>query len=403
MSSLMTMIYYEYKKIITKKIFIAALLLMVFVSTFCMIGHLINDSRADENSPMVYYSTSTTKENAEIIKTVTGYLTDEKVNDLIVKNAKARSMMSDEGSYPVEVFRENVEPYSPLLASLVRILSPVSNIDSDNLNSLKNGAGVDFYRLRDKSLEDYMAYEKYDPKEISDIMGRNNRLSTPFYYDYFEGYRNFFTMMSASAVFIIIGAAICIAPVFSGEYGRKTDALILSSKNGKGKLITAKIITASSFSLLFTLMGFILAIATNFGVYSFTGGETSWQILKLYSVYPLNMLQAFLIYCGVSLLAALAVSGLVSLLSAYTSSFVTITISSAVIFFTMLFNIPGIKELNYLLPSKMVNWSFVFSDRPVNLLGFFIEPYVFIPIVAIALTAVSFPLCRRGFRRHQVS
>jgi len=62
-------------------------------------------------------------------------------------------------------------------------------------------------------------------------------------------------------MFALLAVCIVIAPVFSGEYQAGTDAVILSGKYGKTKLVTAKITS----SMLSGVLAFTLHIAAAFG------------------------------------------------------------------------------------------------------------------------------------------
>ena len=117
-------------------------------------------------------------------------------------------------------------------------------------------------------------------------------------------------------MFSILAICIVIAPVFSGEYQAGTDAVILSGKYGKTKLITAKIIA----SLLFGTMAFVLHIIVACGLPLIAFGVEGWnlpfQIAGLTIPYPFTFLQATLINLGVIYLVQLAMIGLTLLLSA---------------------------------------------------------------------------------------
>lgn len=84
-------------------------------------------------------------------------------------------------------------------------------------------------------------------------------VDTPFEYGYALGWSNF---GSASEMLIvcIIGICIAIAPVFAEEYRTGTASIILSTRYGKNKVITAKIISALLFSTIIFLINAFIAI-----------------------------------------------------------------------------------------------------------------------------------------------
>ena len=60
-------------------------------------------------------------------------------------------------------------------------------------------------------------------------------------YDYGYGYQKVRNLMMTYPYTIGVIVLIALAPLFSSEYARKTDAFLLSSQNGKEKLAHSKI------------------------------------------------------------------------------------------------------------------------------------------------------------------
>lgn len=212
-------------------------------------------------------------------------------------------------------------------------------------------------------------------------------------------------MMSTSALFIIFALSMCIAPIFADEYRNKTDSIILSSKYGKNKLISAQIFTVITFSLLFTITALAAALLTTCSVYGSTGGNASFQVWKIFSVYPLTMAKAVLIYCFVIICAVLLICSICAILSSYFNSFTTITTVTLLLVGSMFLTISSenMRILNFFLPTKMIDSNYIFSDRLVSILGIYIEPYIFIPILCFILVVILFPLASKQFKNHQVS
>lgn len=99
---------------------------------------------------------------------------------------------------------------------------------------------------------------------------------------YTEGYAGFILMgmkLMAALGFVLV---ISLAPVFSEEYSRKTDALILTSRFGKNRCALAKILAAYLLTVL--LKGLILVVMTGTFLAAFgqSGGESSIQLNSRY-------------------------------------------------------------------------------------------------------------------------
>lgn len=403
MNNLFRLIGYEYKKIFLRKSFILVIVILLFVSTFCMVGNAIMGSTT-ENGKTISYLESIERE-IELKHSVAGPLDDDMINDVIIKNVEARDKINEDGIYDDDIYYSSVAPYSSIRSFLARLLSPVEQVEFDNFNLLNSGEGIDFYSLRTEYIKNKAVLNEYSDAEIEAVLNRNEKLNTPFYYDYYQGYSTFLIMMSTSALFIVLAAVISIAPIFASEYSNKTDSLLLSSKHGKGNLIFAKLITAISFSLLLTVIGVIVAAITVFSVYSPIGGDVSLQLFNLNSVYSLTMIKAVIIHCIITVVVSVALSGVVALLSAKFSSYITVISMSLLLFGSMFLTIPNgnFRILNYALPAKMLDYNFIFNERLINIGGLYIEPYYFILALCVVITAIFSCFAFFSFKNHQAN
>lgn len=409
MTSFWNLVLFEYKKIIKRKSLIFAILLMIFMSTFALVGNALASSvmRGDVKiSGLELLAENLKKEHS-----VAGYFDDKMISDVIKNNVESKKKKSSsefkfEGDgYIYDIYDEDTTAYNNHRSQLAYVLSPANAFNFKNFDSLSSSEGIDFYSLRTKYIEEDATLIGYSDKEIAALLAKNEKLETPFYYDYYQGYVMFMIMMGTSAIFIILAITICIAPIFAEEYQRKTDSIILSTKYGKNKLLSAKIFTAVSFSFLFATVALIIAIIANFSVYSTIGGNVSWQMWKLASVYPITMLEAFVIYCSIIICVAMFVSAITAFLSARTSSFATIIIVMLILFGAMLFDaVPNsLRIIRFMLPTKMLDPSYIFSNRLVEIFGFYIESYIFIPIYCAIMMVILIPLARRGFKNHKIA
>ena len=142
----------------------------------------------------------------------------------------------------------------------------------------------------------------------------------PLLLGYTDGYTGFIMMGMYLMVTLGFVLIIALSPVFSEEYSRGTDALILTSRYGKTRCGLAKIFAAYLFTLLITgifLLVTILLFLTGFGL---TGGDSSIQLNSRDLLYALPYFMTCLEAAGSSLLlwlaGALILTALVLILSA---------------------------------------------------------------------------------------
>ena len=233
-----------------------------------------------------------------------------------------------------------------------------------------------------------------------------SKVDTPLQYGYYEAWDVIITSFEL-LMFAILAICIVIAPVFSGEYQAGTDAVILSGKYGKTKLINAKIIAA----LLFGTIAFVLHILVACGLALITFGVEGWnlpvQIANTTIPYPLTFLQATLINIGVIYLMLLAMIGLTLLLSSKMKSpYLVLTVLVPVLFIPLFLSPTGSTGAYnltlFLLPyrattpelGKFISYQFG---------SLVLDVWTVRAILYAVLTAVMLPLARLGFKNHQVA
>ncbi len=123
------------------------------------------------------------------------------------------------------------------------------------------------------------------------------------YYNYDWGYWKLRNIHSSYPFTIGLFVLIGLSPMFSAEYSRKTDAIILSSKNGKSKLIFAKLKAGLIFAVAVWALIEIINTLTIAGIYGVTGAEAYWQNFFMdYAPFRFNQLQITLVTIATSLL-----------------------------------------------------------------------------------------------------
>nr|MDE7363709.1 ABC transporter permease [Ruminococcus sp.] len=207
--------------------------------------------------------------------------------------------------------------------------------------------------------------------------------------------------------FVLLAVCIVIAPVFSGEYQSGTDAVILSAKFGKTKLITAKIIASYLFGVLAFTLHVILAFRISLAAFGFEGWNLPLQIASTTIPYSFTFLQATLVNLGVVYLVLFAMIGLTLLLSAKMKSPYLVLIVLVPVLFIPLFlspnGITGAYNLTlFLLPYRatMPELGKYISYQIGRLV---LDTFTMRAILYAVLTMIMLPLARLGFKKHQVS
>ena len=216
---------------------------------------------------------------------------------------------------------------------------------------------------------------------------KQNGVGEPLAYGYAGGWSDVLACLGFFA-FAMVAVCIALTPVFSGEYQDRTDAVLLSSRYGRSKLVAAKIIAALAF----------------FGA---EGGALPVQVLSLSIPYDLAMAEATWTAVGIAYLMTLGFAGLTLLLSSKLRSQLAIFATcAALVFLTGMIPSGGnavLLHALYLFPINGLNDQVLFNSLVSYPVGSFVIDLIGLLACVYALVlAACVPLAACAFRRHQV-
>ena len=308
-----------------------------------------------------------------------------------------------------DAYWKEIAPRESLLDMIVRnYADPNVSVGYSAMTDLDVSDGTDFYQARQDKIEKILndASKELSDEEKAYWREMNSKVREPFRYGYYGGWE---VLISAFELlmFPILAVCIVLAPVFSGEYQAGTDAVILSGKYGKTRLVTAKLVAA----LLFGGMAFTLYVMVAFGIPLAAFGADGWnlplQINGTTVPYPLTFLEGTLVNLGVIYLVLTAMIGLTLFLSAkMRSPYLVLIVVMPVLFLPMFLSANGTAGIYnlfvFLTPyrSLMPNFGSYLSYQfgPVVL-----DAFTARAVVYGALTLLLPPLARAGFKKHQVA
>lgn len=234
---------------------------------------------------------------------------------------------------------------------------------------------------------------------------------TPSLYIGYTGWEKFlyvsiYTLLSLGCVITII-----LAPLFSEEYTKRTDALILTGAYGKTKCAWAKIIAGFLISFCLTALVLLLFGAVYLYHYGTDGWNASLQLSHFSAFsesipYPMTFGQGVLYALLMWFTAGLTLTAAAVLISAVAKNTFTSLVLSFALFVVPMF-----------LPWK--NWGFLnlpaqfFPIRQMQLADIFNYPllqagsfelsvmWLALP-VAVMVVLICTVFARRAFARHQV-
>ncbi len=333
------LISFELKKIIRKRSTVLIILSALFISlSTIFFGAMTETSYITETEKLRGFQAIENERNIQ--GQFSGYLTEDYINQI-----------------NIEAEQNNPKYWGVLPAIGVqedRLPNIISDLTAGNINgiydNILNGPLTDKPRPVGTS------------NEVDKLLKMYEQVQVPFYFDYYDGWEKMsssFSILVALVVSAII--VICLSPVFSEEYSQKTDAIILTTKYGKNKVILAKIISSLIFVLSIYLLFGTLNFTLHAAIYGLDGSNANIQLHGWYyqSPYNFTFLELNLVSMGLSLIGLLFIAVITLFISSKVKSpFITVILSAAVLYIPKI----DVSEISYtasivldLFPINMMN------------------------------------------------
>lgn len=402
MHEFLILLKYEYKKIWKRKSTGISLLLLLILTLAIGMTGITGYSYVDGKKAASHYDDMVTDRAYE--KALAGRNIGK---ELILEAQEGYSHIDPDSRYTLtEEYQEYARPYSAIRALVLPVYCPGNTMDIHQLLMLKEADAQGFYELRNARLLKNLQSLNLTKKEEALHLKLNAGLKTPFIFEYTEGYHSFLSSVFPVALFILFITAVCLAPVFAGEYTANTAQLILSAKR-RNRETAAKLTAGITFSVLISILYLSILLLEGCIIYGFEGAGAPVQLVNIMTAYPLTMLGS----CGLLILCNAAVNlllaGITLLLSSkFKSPFGVIVLVSALLFAPLFIkvseNIRNLYDLVRMLPVNMLDINVVFGSYLYRVFNFTLVPYLFIPLFSLVLTCLFLLFARRSFHRHQV-
>lgn len=276
---------------------------------------------------------------------------------------------------------------------------------------LDDGAADGFYEaIADKlqrTLDDGMGGTwVYSDAERAYWTEKQDAVGEPLAYGYAGGWSDVLACLGFFA-FAMVAVCVALTPVFAGEYQDRTDAVLLSSRYGRSKLVAAKIVAALVFATAYFALATLIIMGAALAFFGAEGGDLPVQVLSLGIPYDLTMAEATWTAVGIAYLMTLGFAALTLLLSSKLRSQLAIFVACAALIFltgmvpsggnAVLLHALYLFPLNALIDQVLFNALVSYEVGPfvVDLMGLLVGVYALVLVVCV-------PLAARAFRRHQV-
>lgn len=335
-------------------------------------------------------------------------LSGRTINDELlakVKEAYAKVDWSSREYLLSDVYQDEVRKYEDLISRLKEWCG------SRMLSGGKITESV-LYDLLDQSKESMWEAYELSEEEKAYWQEKGAEVEIPFTYEYALGPEMLVDMNGGymTCMLMTFFIAISMVTVFTEEHTRRTDQLILCTRQGKGKAYFAKIIAGSMVVFCVNLLFTGTVVMGKFSGYGTEGfGAAIQAVIAPWYSYPLTMGQALLMMTGLLFLSSVMVAIFSMLLAeVLKNSIGAMAVIVGMLFAARLIPVPpslGIlsQAWNY-LPINMLKADEGFLDlRLVNLFGWRLTSWQFAPILYTVIIVLMVIVGIKVYRKYQVS
>ncbi len=404
MNGFWNLVSFEYKKILRKRSVQIALLLAVLVTAFSVVGTLLGSHYVD-GKPYESNYDAMVKDRA-YARNLSGRLLDK---TLIMETVNAYAQIPESNKYQdTEEYLTIARAYGPVYGMVRSVLNTDSKrFNMEDFQVLTDEQADAFYVTRHNQLEYVIAQTRMSEHAKQQVIDLDAQIKTPLTFSYTDGYTRFFVIVYTLGLIAAFVMAICVAPLFSGEYVSGADQLILSSKHGKNRLIAAKLFTGFSLAAVICLALTALSFGMSLAIFGADGGSAPLQLYLISSPYPLTMWQTALLLAVCTFFACMMTTAITMLLSAKLKTpFGVIILIGVLLIAPMLGSVSEqnivLYKLYNLLPTQMADWWSVIGRIQYEFFGLVVRPYVFLPLFAVVVSVLLTPFTYRSFKNHQI-
>ncbi|MBO5227920.1 MAG: hypothetical protein J6B39_02870 [Lachnospiraceae bacterium] len=379
MKNFMTLVKYELKKILTRKTAIISVVIMMLVMAFMA-------------SMDVLFSDETGKSGFEIM---TEYREQSlHLNGRLVDNTLLREMResfgerakASDGTVDINAVLDDwSNPYRAIFTmvrSIVGSNGGAIEVDEDTLYKAWEAYNVnrwDTYRLTEGEKE-------YWREKLTEV-------ERPFTYYYNYGSSKSMVEFYTCSILMLLMVTVSLSAVFSDEYSKGMDKLIMSTRKGKGITYFAKLTAGMIFAFVGAILLILSGIIPTLMFYGAEGMDAAVQLYMETSPFNMTIGNVLCIFMVIYMITALLYAVLTMLFSqVFRSSITSMGIMIGFLIFMMCVTVPEnfrvLSQLFDLLPANVLAvWS-LFDVRLVPFFGGYLTNLQVAPVAYVLLTLV---------------
>lgn len=400
MNNLGILYHYEMKKLLLRKVTWISLLVGIIIISGMIISDMVGDYYVGDKYIDTKYNMYVTDQNYR--KALDGRTIDQ---SLLEEMASAYNKVPKniEKYSQTEEYQKYARPYSEIF-NFVRDAMRM-NVENAMLWSPNE---KNLYQERNNVLEEIWEDKNLSNKEKEYWRNKELTIEKPFVYYDTENYFMIIRLFSVMSLLVLLLESFCLSNLFSEEHSRRTDQLILSSKNGKNTLYCAKLLAGISLTFGLILIFTIVSLSLIFFIYGTNGMNAIFQLILTNYSYPITIGEAIIIMYVCLFITGIVFSIIIMVLSEILGrSIHTLTITSGAIILAMVFKISSqyrlLSQIWDYLPTKfMLSYENIFDIRLINIFGSYFTSWQFVPIIYILSSIFILFIGKKVYTNYQV-
>lgn len=267
-------------------------------------------------------------------------------------------------------------------------------------------SAAEIYEARNNQLEKEFKVDNLTESEKQYWRQKESSIQKPFVYQTDDAYSEIYEVVYVVNFMILVLIAVALTGVFADEKATGADQILLSSRYGKTKLFSAKVLASLTIGFIITTLMYVSIIDVNLFVYGINGFDTVIQIHMPTSLYSFTIGDSIFIMYVQLLLATFVYVGFALLLSIITNNHPASSGVMIVIMFLSMFNIPAkyrlISQIWDSIPSGHIgSWSLT-KYQLVKLFGTYYNSLEFTTVIWPIATIAFIIIAKAVYKRYQV-
>lgn len=402
MNNFWTLVRFECKKILSRKITWIAFglvfgVMMLFGFYRALVSHEVNGVRI------------TAHEEEMQRKAKEKQIAGRMINDELLEEMFAARVAGTEAFAPYENIYRNI--MGDLSDSITYgVIESALSVDE-----IKAAIGVAeeeelLYALRrqrvEKSFENQYLTEG-EKEYWRDVL--EDEKSVPWEYDYYQGVHFVWVAAYTAIVLIALMLAVCLSNLFADEHQKKTDQLVLCSRNGKKVLFGAKITAGLLFTMASTGLVLLATAVPQLIMFGADGWNAPIQLIVPTSMVQMTFGEMILYTYAVAVLASLLYCSIILCCSELfrNSTVAVMAVIVILVLVPMMIVVPyEYRVLSQIFDLNPINVIAIWSATDFRLVPFFgtyLTVHQVAPVIYAVLIAVFIWLGSRAYLKFQVS